>query len=173
MILVLVGARGAGKTTVGRMLAQRVGARFIDLDHEVEELSGRSVIEIFSGPGGEAEFRRLEEESVAGLAGLDDAVVATGGGVVLSGRSRKALRSLGLVAWLQVAPAEAARRTKGSSRPRLTDLSHQDEIELVIRERAGLYDAASHVRIHTDGRSPQEVCDELESLWRSLKAEKD
>ncbi len=98
----MTGFMGAGKTSVGRALAARLGVPFVDLDDEIERRAGRSVREIFAAAG-EAEFRRLELEALAELLArpdLVDPVVATGGGTVALEPTARLLRGAGLTVWL-------------------------------------------------------------------------
>src|SRR4051794_6921672 len=103
--LVLVGMMGSGKTTVGRMVAARLGRRFLDSDEQVEAATGRTVREIFESDG-EAAYRVLESKALCeALASRPPAVIAAAGGTVLSADNRAAMRASGEVVWLQADPA--------------------------------------------------------------------
>ncbi len=169
MNLVLIGVRGSGKSTAGATVAHRLGLRLVDLDHEVEKLTGNTVKQIFEAQGEES-FRKLETRALSGLSGLDNTVLATGGGVVTSAENRRLLRSLGMVVWLRVAAEEAVARLAGcKDRPRLTRLPAPREAEEVAKQRSGYYqEIADHI-IDTDGRTVSEVCDALEQLWNNLE----
>ncbi len=165
MNLVLIGIRGAGKSTVGSLAAQRLGLAFVDIDQLVEQRTGQSVAEIFVNQG-EANFRRLESEALASLRDVDRTCIATGGGVVLVEANRRLLGQLGAVFWLQVGAEQALRRTVDKQqRPPLTELSPLSETRAIAAERHELYSQLATGVIHTDQRSAQEVCDELEQLW--------
>jgi shikimate kinase len=112
MRLYLTGFMGAGKTTVGRCLAARLGWPFIDLDEEIEAQAGGSVREIFAHQG-EGRFRELEGRALAGSMAADPVVVATGGGTLTFPRNLAAARSAGLVVWLNPEFATLARRIGG------------------------------------------------------------
>jgi len=166
--LILIGVRGAGKSAVGAALAGRLRLDFVDLDSEIERRAGRSIVAIFEEDG-EAAFRELESKTLLGLKNRRDCVLATGGGVVLSGANRQVLRSMGKVIWLQVDPANSVSRLSASHwRPPLTRLSPLDEARSIADQRRRFYQEASDQAVATDGRSVEEVCDELEQLWHAI-----
>jgi shikimate kinase len=168
MSLVLVGARGAGKSTAGRVLARRVGAAFVDLDAVIEAGAGTSVSRIFADRG-EAWFRELEHRVFLSQP-LDQAtVIATGGGVVLRADNREHLAQAGAVVWLRVSPETAVARTRDEGgRPALTSLAPLEEARAVAQARAGLYEQVASHHVSSEDRSLDEVCDELEHIWHAL-----
>ena len=108
--LALVGYRGTGKSTVGRILSDQLGRPFLDLDVEIEALLGRSISAIFA-EWGEPVFRDWEEQTLADLVEkFPTAVMATGGGAILREANRRRIRDFGFVVWLTAGPAELARR---------------------------------------------------------------
>lgn len=143
----LVGMPGSGKSTVGRAVAARLGARFVDADLEVERRAGRSTAEIFQDDG-EAAFRSLETEVLSLLANQDGLVVSCGGGAVLDPENRAVMRRSGTVVLLEV-PAEVltARLEGGEPRPVLAD---RDPLDLWA-ERAPAYRAAAHHAVDASG----------------------
>ena len=163
-IIFLVGGRGAGKTTVGRRLAQALGCAFTDMDHFLCERAGKSVADMVAAEGWEG-FRARERaalrEAVAEARGAAGAVIATGGGVVLDEGNRDFLRENGRVVWLSLPPEAAAERLAQSplaaQRPSLTGKSLLEEVREVMEARAPLYAACAH---HTvDGaEAPEAVC---------------
>ena len=119
MDLVLVGLAGSGKTAVGRRLASRHGAVFVDLDDQIEAAAGASIAEIFEGEG-ETAFRRREREAVLALGGPDTGpslarVISPGGGAVMDPRNRWSLYRGRRVAWLDVRPEVLAQRIEKDS----------------------------------------------------------
>lgn len=161
--LVLIGMMGAGKTSVGRRLALRLGRPFVDTDRLVEERAGRTVGEIFEADG-ERAFRALEAKAVRDALDSDTwAVVALGGGAVLDPASRELAREAGLVVWLQAPAQELARRVaastrRGTVRPLLTPGQPAEAVlEGLARDREEAYRTAAHITVETAGRSPGHV----------------
>jgi shikimate kinase len=172
--LVLIGYRGTGKTTVGRILAERSGRRFVDSDREIEARSGRSIRSIFC-ESGETAFRDWEEHTLADLiAEAPGAILATGGGAVLREANRRRLRDFGFVAWLTADPSELARRLEAdrsglADRPALTAAGTLDEIARVLAARTPLYRGSADAIIPTDGRGPREVAEAILGSWMLAK----
>lgn len=164
--LALVGYRGTGKSTVGRLLADRLDRPFVDADREIEARAGRTIRAIFAEQG-EPAFRDLEELVLAELADLPGAILAAGGGAVLRASNREALRRVGFVVRLLADPDAIARRIEAdpSERPALTILGTLGEIRRVLIEREPLYREAADAEVDTDGRSPEQVADAVISAW--------
>ncbi|HEY1381697.1 MAG TPA: shikimate kinase, partial [Gemmataceae bacterium] len=140
--LYLIGPRGSGKSTVGRLLAARLGWAFADADEELEARAGRSIAAVFAAEG-EAGFRDREAELLRDLARLDRHVIACGGGAVLRPESRQLLRATGQCVWLTGDAATLCRRldcdpATAARRPALTALPGPAEVERVVREREPL-----------------------------------
>jgi shikimate kinase len=157
----LVGGRGAGKTTVGRLLAARLNWQFADLDDDVIRVAKQSIASMF-GSGNEAEFRRLEVELLSHLASLPRAVITTGGGAVLSQSSREVLASQGFVVWLRADPEVMYQRisvdpSTAQRRPNLTSVGGLEEMILVLREREPLYMEVADLIVDTTHLSPDGV----------------
>jgi shikimate kinase len=168
--LVLIGYRGTGKSTVGRILADRLGRAFLDCDREIEASSGRPIGAIFA-ESGEPAFRDWEERIIRELTAADTgAVLATGGGAVLRQANRARLRHFGFVAWLTADPAELARRLQADARgltgrPALTSAGTLDEIAQVLAARSPIYAELADAVIPTDGREPVEVAEAILGCW--------
>lgn len=159
--VVLVGMMGAGKSTVGHLLARRTDRPFLDSDALVEAQTGRTVAQIFADEG-EAAFRAVESDVLAQM--LDDdtpAVVAAAGGTVLDPRNREHMRARGVVVWLRVDPAVLAERVRtGSHRPLLSDDPEATLLRLAA-ERDELYRAVAHEVVDVDHLAPDAVVDRL------------
>jgi len=151
--LFLVGMMGAGKTTVGRQLAKRLGKAFCDSDREIEARTGVRVAVIFDIEG-EAGFRRREAEVIEQVTALDNVVLATGGGVVLDPRNREHLRTRGFVIYLHAQPAVLWQRTRSDkSRPLLQDSDPRGRLEKLYAERDPLYREVADLVIDTGRQS--------------------
>lgn len=161
--LFLTGFMGAGKTTVGRAVAGLLGRPFIDLDEAIEKREGASVTALFERIG-EQGFRDAEHAALTALAGEPDAVVATGGGVVLRDDNRIALRAAGTVVYLAVTPAEALARLGGADdRPLLAGRGIAAATE-ILAARLALYEATADHVVDTGGRAVAEVADAIARL---------
>ncbi len=135
----LVGLMGAGKTTVGRALARRLGKQFIDSDHEIEARTGASIPWIFEIEG-EASFRAREAEVIRDLTSRSDIVLATGGGAILKPESREYLKARGTVIYLRASVNSILQRTShDKNRPLLQTADPRQRIEQLMREREPLY----------------------------------
>jgi 3-dehydroquinate synthetase/shikimate kinase len=167
MDVVLVGLPGSGKSAVGRRLAHRHGASFVDLDDSIEKAAGRSIPEIFA-EGGESAFRSLERQAVADLGPADHdgtvrTVVATGGGAVIDPRNRWALYRRRLPIWLDVRPEVLAQRLRRSPnvRPLMTGRDPMGAIRELARDRERFYSAAHRLNGVAELASIVERADDL------------
>lgn len=166
MNIVLIGLMGSGKSSVGRLLAERLNRPFIDTDALVEAEAGCAIPAIFATEG-EDGFRLREAAVIARVAAGDGQVVATGGGAVLRPENRDALRQTGLVVWLDAAPETLYRRVRAQGvgrRPLLAGPDPLGRLRALAEERAPAYAAAAHVRIATDTRSLEEIAAEIADI---------
>jgi shikimate kinase/3-dehydroquinate synthase len=155
--VVLVGPPGSGKTSVGQVLAERLGVTFRDTDADVEAVAGKAVPEIFYDDG-EPAFRALERDAVVAALAGHDGVLALGGGAVLAAETRQLLAGHPVM-FLDVDPAEAARRV-GLARDRpLLAVNPRTRLRVLMAERRPLYEAVAAATVPTGGRSVAEVAD--------------
>lgn len=156
MIVMLVGFMGAGKTTVGHIVAERLGLPFVDSDLIIEQRLGRSVRDVFAAEG-EAAFRELEHQTVRELARGQDAVIALGGGALGDSRSRAALRHTRVI-YLHVSFSDAMERVASDEfRPML----HRPDLREIYQARLPVYEEFAAMTIDTNGRRPDAVAMEI------------
>jgi len=174
MNLVLIGYRCTGKTTIGEILAEKLGRPLVDTDTLIQERAGRSIKEIVAD-GGWPEFRRLERDVIADVVARERQIISAGGGAVLDEKNRNALRASGRVILLTARPEVIWQRMKAdpktdAERPDLTDsglrrrldvASGIAEIANLLRKRRPTYLATCHYEIQTDRFSPAETAGRL------------
>ncbi len=166
MNIVLIGMRGSGKTMVGKLLAERLGKQFVEMDELIVRKAGMSIPAIVEKYGWD-KFRDIEEGVTREVAVLDNAVNATGGGVVIRGNNVKELRRKGKLVWLEVSLDTLLERIGDDpSRPSLTGRSRRDDMEVVLLERSPIYEKAADFAIDTDGKKPEAVADEIIGCMR-------
>lgn len=162
MNVVLIGYRGTGKSTVGKVIAARLGCELLSTDAEIVKLAGQTIPQIVEQYGWEY-FRDLETKMCQGLAGKDGLVLDTGGGAILRPQNVDMLKRTGKLFWLTASVETIAKRIgSDTQRPSLTGTkSFIDEIQDVLRERAPKYQAAADHVIETEGKSVSQVADEI------------
>jgi len=159
--IVLIGMMGAGKTTVGRMLASDIGFEFIDADRELEARSGVAIPTIFAIEG-EAGFRRREAVVLDELSRRPGIVLATGGGAVLDAETRTRLHERGLVIYLRASADEVFRRTRRDrSRPLLQGDDPRATIETLLAQREPLYAETAHLTFQSASANPRRLVERL------------
>jgi shikimate kinase len=166
MNVVLVGFRGAGKSSVGRVLAERLKREFIDCDEFIEKRTHLSIRELFERHG-ESHFRKLESEAIVELAKLDGKVIATGGGAVLKYQNMQVFkRAGGRIYFLEIGAETASSRIQGdpttrARRPALTDKDPETEIREQITLRAPYYLKAADVVVKAEAQTIEQVAEEI------------
>ena len=155
-VAVVVGPPGAGKSTVGPLLAEALGVPFRDVDDDIRQQAGKPIMDIFATDG-EPAFRELEEKAVAAALAEHAGVVALGGGAVLSERTR-ALLAGHRVVFLNVGMAEGVRRTGLSgARPLLAGVNPRATFKLLLDARLPLYREVAVVEVSTDDAEPEQI----------------
>ncbi len=151
-MIVLIGFMGAGKTTVGRLLADKLVLPFTDSDEVIETRAGRPIPRIFAEDG-EPAFRRLEHQVIASLLAGPDAVLALGGGAAAHQPTRSLLRSVPVV-YLRVGYAEAMSRVGGDSG---SPMLARPDVPALYAQRQALYASLATITVDTDARPPEEI----------------
>lgn len=171
--IVLVGLMGAGKTSVGRRLAEKLGIPFVDADHEIEEAAGKSIAEIFSDHG-EAYFREGERRVIQRLIGNGTQVLATGGGAFMNDETRARIQEHGISVWLKASlPLLMKRVAKRQDRPLLKADDPQTVMRNLMEKRYPVYGLADVMVESRDVQHGQMVNDVIRALaqwdgWETL-----
>jgi shikimate kinase len=164
-VAILIGPPGAGKTTVGALLAARLGVSFTDTDAEVEAVAGKPVSDIFVEDG-EPVFRGLEREAVARAIGSSDGVVAVGGGAVLDRQTQERLAGRPVV-YLETGFAAAAQRVGlGQARPLLLR-NPRATLKALLDQRLPVYQKLAWLTIPTDDHDPEHIAAEIATHLRA------
>jgi shikimate kinase len=157
-VYVVLGPPGAGKTTVGHLLAERLGVPFRDVDEDIVVTAGKPISDIFTSDG-EPAFRAMEEQAVADGLKTHEGVLALGGGAILSAATRGLLAEHTVV-FLNVGMAEGVKRTGlSSARPLLTGINPRATFKALLDARLPLYREVATIEVVTDHLEPEQVVD--------------
>ena len=161
-----VGLMGAGKTTIGKLLAKKLKKTFYDTDHEIEKKLGVKVSVIFELEGEEG-FRKRETQMIDELTSKKDIILATGGGAVLSEENRRLLKERGKVIYLNAKPQHLAKRMAfDKDRPLLQKGNMLDTLNNLYKERHRLYLGVSSFVVDTGQQKTQTIINKIEALLR-------
>ena len=159
--IILIGAMGVGKSTVGKRLAKKLSVDFHDSDQEIVEKTGVDIATIFEYEG-EQGFRKREENSIKELCALENIVLATGGGAILSKNTRALLSKSGVVFYLKASIETILSRAKSeNSRPLLKTSNKRKTISELLEQRTPLYESVAHHTINTDRHTVNWSADQI------------
>lgn len=163
--IVLMGFMGAGKTTVGKSLSQKLSCKFLDTDEEIEREQNRKISEIFEKDGEEF-FRKLETELLWKLQNSKEPfVLSIGGGMPLREENRELLQKIGTVIYLKTSEEEIVKRVSGDeSRPLLSGADLEKKVRRLMAERESIYVKTAGKEVLTDEKSPEEIAEEIENI---------
>ena len=166
MNLVLIGYRGTGKSVVGAILASRLAMRYIGMDAAIVERAGMAIPDIVEKCGWPG-FRDLESAEARELAGLDNLVIDTGGGIIERPENIEALQKSAMIFWLKAKVDTIVSRIQGDTqRPSLTSgKSFTEEVAEVLERRIPKYRSAADHEIETDELPPEQIADRIIELW--------
>lgn len=163
-----VGLMGAGKTTIGRLIAKHLNKAFYDSDHEIEKRTGVNIPLIFELEG-EAGFRRRETAVIEELSAMQDIVMATGGGAVLNAENRANLKNHGTVIYLRASVHDLWQRTRNDkNRPLLQVDNAREKLETLFAERDPLYQEVASLIVDTGGQPVHQLVSQIEQKLKQL-----
>lgn len=171
MNIVLIGFRGTGKSTVGKLLASRLKRDFVDTDVYIEKNTGRTIKEVFAQEGEEG-FRKIESDNIEVISKMENMVIAAGGGVVLKSENIRNLKSNGYLILLEATPEVIYERINqdektAQQRPALTNKKPYEEIKHLITKRLKLYENAVDYRIDTSYITCEEIVEKIVTALES------
>ena len=165
--LILCGFMGSGKSTIGKLLSEKLGARFIDTDTYIEQKEGMTISEIFKTHG-EDYFRQREYEVCEELSQLKKTVISTGGGTLLREENMRALKKNGVVFLLNISSRTVLTRLKNdTTRPLLQQADKEKTVKMMLSNRIPLYNRAADYVIDAE-ESPRKVCLKILSIYNGL-----
>ena len=166
MNIVLIGYRGTGKSVVGMLLARRLGRQYISMDAEIVKKAGMPIPEIVEQQGWPG-FRDLESAQARDLAGLDNLIIDTGGGIIERPENIEVMQKSALIFWLKASVDTIVARIQGDTqRPALTTgKTFTEEVAEVLERRISKYKSAAHHEIETDEFTPDQIADRIILIW--------
>ncbi len=167
MNIILIGFRGTGKSTVGKILSKETGWKFISSDDEIENKYGK-ISKLVSDKGWEY-FRRLEEDMIENIAKEDKTIIATGGGVVMNSNNVQNLKKNGKFILLTASKELIINRIKNSDRPRLTTSTCiEEEVDKILNERMPVYLSITDYIIETSSLTPKDIAEKIIKMVKIL-----
>jgi shikimate kinase len=162
MNIVLIGMRGSGKTTVGSILARRLGRELVEMDDLIARKAGMSIPEIVAKHGW-AKFRDIEAELTPAVSRRNNAIISAGGGVVTKGNNIKELKNNGVLVWLNASVDSLLGRIgQDPGRPPFVNgRSQREDMALTLAEREPLYQQAADFTVDTEHKTPEAVAEEI------------
>jgi len=163
----LIGFMGCGKSTIARMLSEKRGVTQAEMDEIIVQEQGMPITEIFEKYG-EEHFRDIETDLIRRLQTSDGVVVSCGGGAVLREENRKMMKESGVIVWLTAKPETILERVKNSTnRPILNGHMNVEYIAELMEKRRECYQEAADYQLATDGKSREEICEEILEVVKS------
>lgn len=162
--IILIGFMGSGKSSVGRLLAEKLERKFVDMDDEIEIAENKTINEIFEEYG-EEHFRSLETGYLEKLLTKKNKVISTGGGVIIKEENVEILRKIGVVVYLNTSIEQLMKNLEGDTlRPLLQGKDVKEKIVNLLRTREPIYFEAANMIIQTEGKSVEDVTNEIIKL---------
>lgn len=162
----LIGFMGVGKSTISKALKEKLQMECAEMDQMIVEAQGMPISEIFEKHG-ESYFRDVESQTLIDLQGENNLIVSCGGGIVIRPENAEYMRKSGVVVWLTATPETVYERVKDSTeRPVLNGNMNVEYIRGLMEKRHALYEAAADVTVSTDGKTTEEICNEILSILK-------
>lgn len=169
MPIVLVGMMGTGKSTVARLLGQKLSISVLDTDQVIEKEAQMAVSEIFKERS-ESYFRKLESDVLKRVSPKSKLVLSTGGGIVLAEHNREYLKKIGLVVWLRASVDTILQRVRhDDSRPLLDKTQLEETIRMLCESRESYYKDVARLSVDVDGKTPFQIADQIVSYYNRSK----